>query len=195
MAVARFSSVSNLSFLSAWKYGEFSTQWNSWSRSWSWNIKHSRVPSSACFLWLSLSDRFLHHCITSSLHPIYFHGSPGAWATSRRCRRRQCTSNGELPSTRALDKKLNNQRHGKTKHVLKEVTLIKTMLWSTIVLLRNNSSAEFLGRVIQFNELSQQSVFSVRSTLKKKNRTQKCSNLSFPFLQRISMFSSRINFS
>lgn len=66
VAVARFSSVSNLSFLSAWKYGECSTQWNSWSRSWSWNIKHSRVPSSACFLWLSLSDRFLHHCITAS---------------------------------------------------------------------------------------------------------------------------------
>ena len=36
---------------------------------------------------------------------IIFHGSPGAWATSRRCRRRQCTSNGELPITRALDKK------------------------------------------------------------------------------------------
>lgn len=48
-------------------------------------------------------------CITASLHPIYFYGSPGAWATSRRCRRRQCTSNGELPITRAVHKKLNNQ--------------------------------------------------------------------------------------
>ncbi len=69
--------------------------------------KYSRVPSSACFLWLSLSDRF---CITALLHPICSHSSPGAWATSHRCRRRQCTSNGELPSTRALDKKTHSPK-------------------------------------------------------------------------------------